>query len=162
MSRSMLKFFTDKGGEASEHDGDLHWPGTVDGFPHRGKAIPDLTQREATEMPLALDYKSALFRLWEPAEKKKFDSIMDRIVNGWYMQHKREDKAVEGQIMPAVWLEWVQIYGETASTKVPQSPSGGLIDDPSNTEPVALSRGTETQHNTGGLDSLSSMFKLEL
>ena len=58
----------------------------------------NLKQREMEEMPLAMDYKSLLFKAWVPEEKANFDRIMDRIVNGWYMQHKRVDKEVKGQI----------------------------------------------------------------
>jgi len=124
---SMLKFFQDKGGPDSEHGSNLHWPGTPDGFPFRGEVAPHLRQEEAEVMPLALDYKSKLFQLWVPEEKKAFDEVMDRIVNGWYMQHKRENIPVEDQILPAVWLEWVQVYGETPTGKNPGAQNGNGV-----------------------------------
>lgn len=120
---SMLKFFQDRGGD--DHGGPLHWPGTPEGFPFRGQQIPQLQGDEAYNIPLALDYKSDLFKLWEPEDKARFDQVMDRIVNGWYMQHRRKDIEVDGQILPAVWLEWVQIYGESPKGKVPGSGENG-------------------------------------
>ena len=116
---SMLKFFDEAGGAESEHGGKLHWPGTQDGYPFRGDTVPHLKEDEIDNIALALDYKSEMFELWDPAAKKRFDAVMERIVNGWYMQHKRRDIVVEGQLLPAVWLEWVQVYGETPSGKNP-------------------------------------------
>jgi hypothetical protein len=115
---SMKKFFADRGGVDSNHDGNLVWPGTADGFPFRGQA-PDFRQDEYQDIPLALDYHSQAFKLYEPEEKAKFDDIMDRIVNGWYMQHKRVDRWSDEHCGMIVWLEWVQIYGEAATSKHP-------------------------------------------
>lgn len=116
---SMLKYFSDQGGE--NHGGSLHWPGTTDGFPFRGDSVPNLKQQEMEELPLALDYKSRSFKLWDEKEKAAFDVIMDRIVNGWYMQHKRFDNYVPDQQEYVVRLEWVQIYGEHPGNKNPGS-----------------------------------------
>jgi hypothetical protein len=118
---SMLKFFQDRGGPSSEHGGKLHWPGTPAGFPFRGDQVPNLQGDEAENLPHALDYHSQSFRLWLPEEKAAFDSIMDRIVNGWYMQHKRYDNYVPDHQEYVVRLEWVQVYGETPAGKVPGS-----------------------------------------
>jgi hypothetical protein len=122
----MLKFFQDTGGPETEHGGTIHWPGTVDGFPYRGEEIPNLKQHEAADVPLALDYRSALFCLWKKEDKEQFDIIMDRIVNGWYMQHKRDDQWIESKQHYTVWLEWAQIYGEAVSAKVPGGNSNGI------------------------------------
>ena len=116
---SMLKFFDEQGGPDSDHGGKLHWPGTQDGYPFRGDQVPHLKADEINNISLALDYKSEMFELWDPIAKTRFDEVMERIVNGWYMQHKRRDIEVEGQLLPAVWLEWVQVYGETPSGKHP-------------------------------------------
>jgi hypothetical protein len=115
----MLKYFSDQGG--ADHGGPLHWPGTMDGFPFRGDTVPNLRQQELETLPLALDYKSRSFKLWEPEDKAEFDVIMDRIVNGWYMQHKRFDNYVPEQNEYVVRLEWVQIYGEHPGSKNPGS-----------------------------------------
>lgn len=108
--RSLLKYFADKGGP--EHGGTLHWPGTLDGFPFRGDKVPNLTQQEMENIPLALDFKSKSFRQWIAEEKKEFDKVMDCIANGIYMQHKRFDNYVPEHMEYVTRLEWVQIYGE--------------------------------------------------
>jgi hypothetical protein len=114
---SMLKYFRDNGGP--DHGGDLHWPGTMEGFPFRGDRAPDLHQEEFETIAHAMDYHSKLFELWKPEEKQAFDDVMDRIVNGWFMQHRRHDQWTDDGL--AVWLEWVQVYGEVPNTKVPQN-----------------------------------------
>lgn len=118
---NLLKYVNDRGGPESSHRGRLHWPGTSTGFPFRGEQAPMLRGIESDALVHTLDYHSRLFKLWEPEEKSAFDAIMDRIVNGWYMQHRRVDKDVDGHAEPAVWLEWVQIYGELPAAKSPGS-----------------------------------------
>ena len=118
---SMKKYFADQGGNA--HGGAISWPGTADGFPFRGPA-PDFRQEEYQEIPLALDYHSRVFKLFDPAEKQQFDDVMDRIVNGWYMQHKRVDRWSDEHCGMIVWLEWVQIYGESPTGKHPGTTNG--------------------------------------
>ena len=114
---SMAKYFQERGG--NQHGGPLSWPGTIDGFPVRGDNVPDIRGEEITDIPLALDYQSKRFCLWEPGEHAAFNDVMDRIVNGWYMQHKRIDRWSDEHGGLIVWLEWVQIYGEVAGTKHP-------------------------------------------
>ena len=122
--RNTLKFSDEQGGP--EHGGLLHWPGTPNGnFPFRGEEVPNLKGREAEDIPLVLDYHSQMFRMWEPAEKLAFDKVMDRIVNGWFMQHKRFDNWISDQQHYVIWLEWVQIYGEVPGVKHP----GGQSDN---------------------------------
>jgi len=117
---SMLKYFSDVGGDA-EHGGKLHWPGTEEGFPFRGETVPNLKQQELEQLPLALDYKSRSFKLWDEQDKVAFDLVMDRVVNGWYMQHKRFDNYVAEHQDFVIRLEWVQIYGEDPRSKNPGS-----------------------------------------
>lgn len=118
-TRSLLKFFGERGGTASEHRGQLHWPGTPDGFPFRGDQVPQLRDDEAESLPLAMDFHSRSFRLWEPTDRADFNVIMDRILNGWYLQHRRFDNYVPEQQEYVVRLEWAQIYGESPAGKVP-------------------------------------------
>lgn len=119
MPGSMLKYFSDRGG--ADHGGQLHWPGTQEGFPFRGEHVPTLKQSETENLAHALDYHSRSFKLWDPEDKRAFDVVMDRIVNGWYMQHKRFDNFVPEQQEYVVRLEWVQIYGEYPAAKHPGS-----------------------------------------
>lgn len=116
---SMLKYFAEQGGD--DHGGPLHWPGTADGFPFRGEQVPNLKQQELESLPLALDFKSRSFKLWDAQDKVAFDRVMDRIVNGWYMQHRRFDNYVPEHQEYIVRLEWVQIYGEDPGSKHPGS-----------------------------------------
>lgn len=130
---SMFKYFRDRGGAGSEHRGQLLWPGTADGYPVRtdGASAPDLKQAEYDNLPLGLDFHSGDFQLWEPESKERFDAIMDRIVNGWYMRHVRIDKETPEGLK--VHLEWVQIYGENVTGKSPGAqPSGHAFTLPSN------------------------------
>ncbi len=120
----MAKFFAERGG--LDHGGDLSWPGTADGFPVRGP-VPDIRGDEFTDIPLALDYHSQRFCLWDVEEHKAFDGIMDKVSNGWYMQHKRIDRWSDEHCGLVVWLEWVQIYGEVANTKHPGASNGRAI-----------------------------------
>ncbi len=114
-SGSMKKFFADRSdGRGSE----IHWPGTADGFPFRGP-VPDLKDTEFTETPLAMDYHSQRFCLWDAAEHAAFNEVMERIVNGLYMQHKRMDRWSDTHGGMLVWLEWVQIYGELPVVNTP-------------------------------------------
>ena len=109
---SMAQFFSDKGGP--EHGGPLQWPGTPDGFPVRGP-VQNVREEDAADVPLALEYRSRSFRLWDAGEHAAFDAVMQRIVNGWYMQHKRVDRWCDEHTGLLVWMEWVQIYGEVAT-----------------------------------------------
>ena len=118
----LLKYFQERGGP--DHGGTLHWPGTPAGFPVRSEQQLLLKQHETEELEHTFDYHSQLFRLWEPEDKAAFDQIMDRIANGWYGIRRRIDKDVPDQLAPAVWLEWIQIYGETPQGRQP----GGHFD----------------------------------
>lgn len=133
---SMMKYFQDQGGPGSSHGGRLHWPGTADGFPFRGDHAPNLQGDEFANIPLALDYHSDAFCLWVPEQKARHDEIMDKIVNGWFMQHRRVERWIEQHTGLWVWLEWVQIYGETPAGKVP-----GSGHDDSYSQTIALGPG---------------------
>lgn len=115
------KFFGTRGGPGTEHKGNLHWPGTAEGFPVRtyGEGLPNLRQEEFEDLPKILDYHSQRFLLWLPEEKAAFDIIMDRIANGWYSLSRRIDRWSDQNLGLAVWLEWVQIYGEVPQSKSP-------------------------------------------
>jgi hypothetical protein len=116
MSRfSLLKFFSDKGGE--DHDGHLFWPGGPDGLPFRGDVVPDLRKGEMDELPIVASFRSRMFCLWEEDDKAEFDKIMEREAAGWYSIRKRYDHYEEAHKHYRVWLEWLQLYNE--------APAGG-------------------------------------
>ena len=121
MSRSLLKFFKETGGPGTPHGQPLIWPGTTEGFPVRGVNGPvALKQHETENIPIAMDYHARRFRLWNPEEAADFNSVMDHIVNGLYMQHKRFDNYVPEEQDYVVRLEWVQIYGELSPQQGPR------------------------------------------
>jgi hypothetical protein len=108
---SIKKYFGDLGGPAHGNDR-LHWPGTADGYPVRGNSLPpDLKKEELDSIDLQLDFKSKMFELWDPAQKAEFDDVNDKIVNGWYLQQRRNDNWDDEHKHFRVWLEWAQVYG---------------------------------------------------
>jgi hypothetical protein len=108
---SIKKYFGDLGGPAHGNDR-LHWPGTADGYPVRGNSLPpDLKKEELDSIDLQLDFKSKMFELWDPVQKAEFDDVNDKIVNGWYLQQRRNDNWDDEHKHFRVWLEWAQVYG---------------------------------------------------
>ncbi len=63
------------------------------------------------------DFHSRLFKLWDPEDKRDFDVVMDRIYGGWYAERRRHDRWCEEHMGYIVWLEWLQIYGESTNGK---------------------------------------------
>ena len=62
---SILKYFAERGGTSTEHNGSLQWPGTVEGFPFRGVNIPDFKVDEIDNVPLMVDFHVRVFELWK-------------------------------------------------------------------------------------------------
>jgi hypothetical protein len=113
-----MKYFSEKGGIDSEHRGNLHWPGTANGFPFRGDVAPLLRGDEfEDQVAHAIDFHSRAFKLWEPEDKHAFDRIRDKICNGLYVEYVRYDRWSDANMGLIVWLEWGQIYGETVNGK---------------------------------------------
>lgn len=113
---STHKFHHVRGGAATEHRGDLHWPGTVHGIPFRGR-VPDLTGDEFDRIVLVPDFHVRVFCLWKSEDVEKFEEIMERAQTPWYVIKKRVEKVVDAKDAPGgaglwVHLEWVQYYGE--------------------------------------------------
>lgn len=112
---STKKYYGERDGSAHGDDR-LHWPGTLDGFPVRGPALPpDLKKEELENLDTALDFKSKMFELWDDAQKAEFDNVNDKIINGWYFQQRRSDNWDDSRKHFRVWLEWAQVYGELPS-----------------------------------------------
>jgi hypothetical protein len=115
---SIRKYHGEHGGP--QHGGaNLHWPGTMDGFPVAGppNLFADLKQNEVENLELQYDFKSKMFVLWDEKQKAEFDDINDKIVNGWYRLLKRSDHWDEENKHYRVWLEWFQIYGMLPTKK---------------------------------------------
>ena len=108
---SLHKYFGESGGQQHSNY-KLQWPGTLDGFPVIGNPNkPDLKQEELENIEEQRDFKSEMFTLWDPEQKRIFDQISDRIINGWYRLLKRSDHWDEEHKHYRVWLEWYQVYG---------------------------------------------------
>jgi hypothetical protein len=116
---AILKYFGERGGNDSEHGGQLHWPGTAGGFPFRGNQVPTLTTEETEEIPLAFDFHCKVFELWKEDELREYTQIRDRITNGWYQSVHIERLFDEERANWRVYLEWNQIYGELPRGKSP-------------------------------------------
>jgi hypothetical protein len=115
---SLIKYFNDRGGDDSEHRGNLHWPGTSAGVPLRAASAPLLRGEEfENQITHVSDFHSRLFKLWDPTDKHDFDVVMDRIYGGWYAERRRHDRWCEEHMGYIVWLEWLQIYGEPTNGK---------------------------------------------
>ncbi len=107
---SLHKYFGEQGPQHAGHN--LQWPGTPDGFPViGGNNKPDLKQDEIENIEEQRDFKSKMFDLWDAEQKREFDAVSDRIINGWYRLLKRSDHWDEENKHYRVWLEWYQIYG---------------------------------------------------
>lgn len=112
MRGSTRKYFKEQGGVA--HNGQLSWPGTLDGYPFRGTP-PQLTRDQFDDIPIVWDFHSRLFDL-RTDDKKDFDEIMDRVHTGWFHVVNRYDHWQTEPPGLLVWLEWVQGYGEAPTT----------------------------------------------
>lgn len=108
---SVLKYV---GEQSSEHGGNLCWPG-AHGFPLRG-AAPTLTQAEYEEnLEVQNDFHSEEFDLSVEEQKQRYDAIMDRVVNGWYILHYKEPPTRDPTTGKRIaFLEWSQRYGAVA------------------------------------------------
>ena len=109
----------------------MTWPGTLEGFPFRGDTIPDLKQHEMEDqVQHVLDYKCKMFQLWKDEDLEEYRLINDRIANGWYQERRRREEWDEAERHLMIWLEWVQIYGESVRRKHPglERPNGRSID----------------------------------
>lgn len=115
MSGSLMKYFSDRGGQDSDHRGPLHWPGTAAGVPLRGDAPLLRGDEYDDQIKHTADFHSKLFKLWDAQDKREFELVQDRICNGWYVEKKRYDRWCEEHTGYLVWLEWLQVYGEATN-----------------------------------------------
>ena len=88
----------------------------------------DQVQAQFGDLMEPQDMYPPRFRVREFPGEERFDDIMDRIVNGWYQQHKRIDRWSDQHCGLVVWLEWVQIYGESPSGKNPGVGHGQTVE----------------------------------
>jgi|TARA_B100000809_G_scaffold204189_1_gene205506 hypothetical protein len=135
----ILKYFGERGGDGSEHGGQLHWPGTPAGFPFRGRQVPTLTAEETEDIPTAFDFHCRVFELWTADELKEYQQIRDRAANGWYQITHIERLFDEDKKNWRVYMEWNQIYGELPKGKSPNY-SGATNNAETSTQTIKLDR----------------------
>lgn len=113
---SLRKYFGEQGngqatGQGGQHPGRLFWPGTLEGYPVLAENAGHVRQEEIENVELQSTFYSGWFNLVDEAQKAKFDQVMDRISNNWYVLKNRKDHYDEKTGHYRVWLEWCQIYG---------------------------------------------------
>src|SRR3990172_6415965 len=90
---SLLKHFGEQG---NEHNGRLFWSNALGNVPFRGPHAPTLTQDEIeTQVGVNFDFHSEIFDLADPEQHKRFDWIMDRIINRWFCVHHVDRRILE-------------------------------------------------------------------
>lgn len=104
----LVKYFSEQSSEM--HGGVLSFPGGPSGLPFLGDNASNLTKEERENLPVSTYFKSRMFKMWEPEDKKAFDDVMDHITSGWFYQRHRADNWVPEKQHYLVWLEWVQAY----------------------------------------------------
>ena len=107
---SLFKHFGEQG---DEHRGNLFWSNALNGIPFRGPYAPTLNQEEIeTQVNVTFDFKSDFFDMTKEVQLKKYQWVMDRIVNRWFMLHHVERHFLPAEKTVIVYLEWSQRYGE--------------------------------------------------
>lgn len=98
----LYKFF----GEQSEyHDGELIWPG-YKGFPVLAKYFRPV--ENIYYLSWVHFFHSKLFHLENEEDKKHYEWVSERIVNGWFLPVTKE-VSLDGEKVK-IYLEWVQRY----------------------------------------------------
>jgi len=92
------------GEQSPWHPGELTWPG-YKGFPVLGGV--DYNQ-ETLYVTLVSFFYSKVFDLQDEEDKRYYDWVMDRIVNGWFI--KLQSNVIQNDQGIKVYLEWTQRY----------------------------------------------------
>lgn len=93
-----------------QHGGDLSWPGLYE-LPMRGN-VGLLKNDELDEFyEVTQDFHSKEFDMANAEHTKEYNTIMDRVVNGWYTKHFVEHfRDKDGKHL--IYIEWSQSYGQ--------------------------------------------------
>lgn len=96
-------------GEQSEwHGGPLTWPGLE--YPFFGEYNDPVGEYDYAPYGF---FKAKLFNLSVEEDRKHYEWVKDRIINGWFVQYHSETKVIEkdsGDPVVYVYLEWAQVY----------------------------------------------------
>ena len=96
------------------YGGQLHYPGTPDGFPVRHDGpVPPLRPYDIGRIRRVRDFKCEMFRTWEPDSLARYADLMDRIVNGQYqlLGQRKYIQDADGRGWQ-IWVEYAHVYGE--------------------------------------------------
>lgn len=96
----MIRF---RGEQSKWHDGELMWPG-YKGFP---VLASDYNVTDHPRVCLVHFFHSKLFDLSNEEDKKYYDWVNDRVVNGWFLLERKEIKGTDNV---KVYMEWIQRY----------------------------------------------------
>lgn len=126
---SFLKYFQERGGPGTPHNGPLQWPRSGD-FQHPLRNVQQiaLSQAEAEAIEPVLDFHCEVFNLWDEEARARYIEIQDRARNGWYTITFIERKYLAEHNTWTVLVEWVQIYGEIPNGKVPAELRGPVAE----------------------------------
>lgn len=97
----------------ASHGSPLFWPG-VGGFPFRGPTAPSLKESELDDVQVVQDFHTGEFDLGDADAKSRYEQVMDRVVNGWYVCWYREVYRDPQTGKRVAYVEWTQRYGQYA------------------------------------------------
>ena len=88
---------------------DAPWSGAYNGLPVVGATKP-MTPVDLKRLQLTGQFKSRLFKMWDEADKREFDRVMQYATLGAYTVRRRHDRYDDKNNGYEFWLEWVQLY----------------------------------------------------
>jgi hypothetical protein len=81
--------------------------------PFRGSLAPLLKQDEIdNNVDVQLEFHSKFFDLSIEEQKREYDWVMDRIVNGLFVHHKIDQKVNHETGRVTTYIEWSQRYAQ--------------------------------------------------
>lgn len=116
---SILKYYESLNGKTDETRGLPLYFDQVDnlGMPFRGPAFLMKDAEWDRYTFTSYDFFSETFDLSDPAQRQKYQEIVDRCINGWYIILYRHFNHSEHSNYPSVYLEWIVPYRELNPTK---------------------------------------------
>lgn len=103
----------------------MHWSRAhIDGVPFRGQAPLMKEEEYQARVEREVDGRIQAFKLWEPAEKKACEAVLDGIANNWYKLIDRDKQYVAEHASWIVLLMWVEPYNVVRSMAGEFNPIG--------------------------------------
>lgn len=116
---SIRKYVTE---DAADGGGRLFWSAAdLIGCPVKADRPPLLREEELHErLEVENDFRAEEFDLGDAEQRARYVSIMDRVVNGWYVTHFVDRWRDPNTGRRMVYVEWSQRYGVIAPTRAQQ------------------------------------------